>query len=425
MHNRDEKHRREDAGLDDHMDEKKTRTDEAKDEKRDGSLFRVQPEVKQKAAVMLIGAALLAAALNISEIGQMIGYVLGLVMPIVIGAGIAFVMNVPMRGYEKLFRKLSLRIEKKRGKGISEGKILLISMWLTLISLILVIVLVITRVVPEIINSLISLYKVIEDAIPGIVDYLQKNIDPKWIDVEWISQKLTDLLNETNISRVILKLSNGAYDVIGMVFTFATTTIGTIMSVAISMIVALYMLLSKKKLANQTQKVLYAFLKEPVADKICHIGQLINDTYAKFLSGQCVEAFIIAILLFIAFTIFRLPYASLVGVLAGVLSFIPYIGSWTACAIGALLILIIDPWKAILSIVVYQVVQFLEGQLIYPRVVGNSVGLPPLYTLLAAILGGKLFGIVGIIFFIPFVAVVYTLVKEATGKRLRDKKIDL
>lgn len=401
--------------------ELKNQTENEKEEKS----YKVQPELKQKIIVMLIAAVLLAAAIHIGEIGQMLSYVMGLIMPILIGAGIAFVMNVPMRGFEKIFRKLSQRIEKKKGKGISEGKILLFSMWLTLISLILVIVLVITRVVPEIVKSLVSLYRVIEDAIPEIADYLEKNIDPKWIDVEWIAQKLTNLFNENNISRVIVKLSNGAYDVLGMVFTFATTTIGTIMSVAISLIVALYMLLSKKKLADQTQKVLYAFLKEPAADKICHVGKLINDTYAKFLSGQCVEAFIIAILLFIAFTVFQLPYASLVGVLAGVLSFIPYIGSWTACAIGALLILIIDPWKALLSIVVYQVVQFLEGQLIYPRVVGNSVGLPPLYTLLAAILGGKLFGIVGIIFFIPFVAVIYALVKEATAKRLKEKKIDI
>ena len=136
-------------------------------------------------------------------------------------------------------------------------------------------------------------------------------------------------------------------------------------------------------------------------------------------------AFIIAILLFIVFTLCRLPYASLIGVLAGVLSFIPYIGSWAACAIGALLILIIDPWKALLSVIVYQIVQFLEGQLIYPRVVGSSVGLPPLYTLLAALLGGKLFGIVGVIFFIPLVAVVYVLVKEATNKRLKEKEMEV
>lgn len=391
-----------------------------KGKKKEG-ILRIENSMKQTVRVMVIGAVLLAIALNIGKIGNMIGYALGLIMPVVIGAGIAFVMNVPMRGFEKLFRRLS----SKTKRGISEKKITLISMWLTVICLFLVIVLVITKVVPEIVNSLISLYKVIEDAIPEMIDFLEKNIDPKWVDVEWISEKMTEIFTETNISKMIIKLSNGAYDVLGMVFTVATTTLGTLMSIGISFIVALYMLLSKKKLALQIRKLLYAFLKKPIADKACHVGQLINDTYAKFLSGQCVEAFIIAILLFIVFTLCRLPYASLIGVLAGVLSFIPYIGSWAACAIGALLILIIDPWKALLSVIVYQIVQFLEGQLIYPRVVGSSVGLPPLYTLLAALLGGKLFGIVGVIFFIPLVAVVYVLVKEATNKRLKEKKMEV
>lgn len=376
-------------------------------------------EMKQKVKLMLIAAALLAAALNITRIGNMIGAVFGLVTPVLIGAMMAFVMNVPMKGFEKLFRKLAAKTKK----GIAEKHIALISMWMTVISLILVIVLVITKVVPELVDSVVGVYKVVEGAIPDILDFLEKNIDPKWVDVAWIESAITDFFANTNISNMILKLSNGAYDVIGTVFAVATSTVGTLVSAFMSFIVALYILLSKKKLVYQTKKVLYAFLKKPIADKVCHVGRLINDIYAKFLSGQCVEAFIIAILLFIAFTIFKLPYASLVGVLAGVLSFIPYIGSWAACGIGALLILIIDPWKAVLSIIVFQVVQFLEGQLIYPRVVGSSVGLPPLYTLVAALLGGSLFGIVGIIFFIPLVAVIYTLVKELTNKRLRDKKI--
>lgn len=376
-------------------------------------------EMKQKVKLMLIAAVLLAVALNITRIGNMIGAVFGLVMPVLIGAMVAFVMNVPMKGFEKLIRKLSAKTKK----GIAEKYIALISMWLTVISLILVIVLVITKVVPELVDSVVGVYKVVEGAIPDILDFLEKNIDPKWVDVAWIESAITDFFANTNISNMILKLSNGAYDVIGTIFAVATSTVGTLVSAFMSFIVALYILLSKKKLVYQTKKVLYAFLKKPIADKVCHVGKLINDIYAKFLSGQCVEAFIIAILLFIAFTIFKLPYASLVGVLAGVLSFIPYIGSWAACGIGALLILIIDPWKAVLSIIVFQVVQFLEGQLIYPRVVGSSVGLPPLYTLVAALLGGSLFGIVGIIFFIPLVAVIYTLVKELTNKRLRDKKI--
>lgn len=376
---------------------------------------------KHTVEIMVIGAVLLVIALNIKNIGGMILNLWGLIMPIVIGGVIAFVMNVPMKGFEKLINKISGKLKKE----LSPKHTAMLSMWLTLLSLVLVIVVVITLVVPELIQSLVGLYKVIEEAIPEIFAFLEENVDPRWVDVNWIRENLTKALNSTNISKVIVNLSNGAYDVLGVVFSVATSTLGTLLSMGMSLIVAIYMLLSKKKLARQAKKLLYAFLKKPIADKLCYTGRLVNVTYAKFLSGQCMEAFIIAILIFISFTICGLPYASLVGVLAGVLSFIPYIGSWMACAIGAILILIISPWKALLSVAVYQIIQFLEGQLIYPRVVGSSVGLPPLYTLLAAIMGANLFGIVGVIFFIPLFAVIYTLIKEVTNKRLEKKKIDV
>lgn len=396
---------------------RKARTDKGAGRQPVGRKMIMDKNKKRTVEIMVIGAVLLAAALNIGRIGTMLMTLMGLVMPVAIGALIAFVMNVPMKGFEKLLHRLSGKLKK----GIPEKRIALISMWLTVISLILVIALVIVLVVPEIVASLESLYRGIESAVPAVVDFLEKHVDPAWVDINWIQENVLNKMEDTNISKMILRISNGAYDALGMVFTFATTTVGMIMSITMDFIVALYILLSKKKLVSQSKKLLYAFLKKPVADKVCHVGKLVNDTYAKFLSGQCVEAFIIAILLFIAFTCFRLPYASLVGVLAGVLSFIPYIGSWLACGIGVLLILMMDPWKALLAFVVYQAVQFLEGQLIYPRVVGSSVGLPPLYTLLAALLGGKLFGIVGIIFIIPLVAVIYMLVKETTDNRLKRK----
>ena len=129
--------------------------------------------------------------------------------------------------------------------------------------------------------------------------------------------------------------------------------------------------------------------------------------------------------MFVAFTVFRLPYANLIAVLTALLSFIPYIGAFAACFIGALLIVMVDPWKGLLSIVVYQVVQFIENQFIYPRVVGGSVGLAPLWTLSAALIGGNLCGVIGMIFAIPVTAVLYVLVKDDANRRLQRKKIDL
>ena len=129
--------------------------------------------------------------------------------------------------------------------------------------------------------------------------------------------------------------------------------------------------------------------------------------------------------MFIAFTIFRLPYANLIAVLTAVLSFIPYIGAFASCGIGALLIIMVDPWQALLSIVVYQVVQFIENQFIYPRVVGGSVGLAPLWTLSAALIGGNLFGVVGMIFAIPITAVLYVLIKDDVNQRLEKKNVKI
>ena len=145
----------------------------------------------------------------------------------------------------------------------------------------------------------------------------------------------------------------------------------------------------------------------------------------SFFSGQCIEAVILGLLIFIAFTVFRLPYANLIAVLTAILSFIPYIGAFASCFIGALLIVMVDPWKGLLSIVVYQVVQFIENQFIYPRVVGGSVGLAPLWTLSAALIGGNLFGAIGMIFAIPVTAVLYVLLKDDANRRLQRKKIDI
>lgn len=373
--------------------------------------------MKKTILLMGIGAALLALALHVEEIGGLLGSVWGMILPAVIGAVMAFVLNVPMRGFEGLLGRLNRKKQR-----LSENRIRFLSMWLTLISLVLVIVFVAILAIPEVVASLKSLLSGVQQAIPDIIAFAQKHIDSKWVTEELLDlEELQEKLSDENIMKMIVSISNGAYDIAGRALTIATSTLGSILSISMSLIVAIYMLLSKKKLGMQTRKLLYAYLKEEHADKVCDVGRLVNATYAKFLSGQCVEAFIIAILLFVVFTLCRLPYASLIGVLAAVLSFIPYIGSWIACAIGALLICIISPWKAVLSVVVYQVVQFLEGKLIYPRVVGRSVGLPPIYTLLAALLGGNLFGIVGIIFFIPFVAVVYALVRDHADGRLKRK----
>ena len=153
------------------------------------------------------------------------------------------------------------------------------------------------------------------------------------------------------------------------------------------------------------------------------VARLVENTYSKFLSGQCIEAIILGSLMFIAFSIFRLPYAGLIAILTTVCAFIPYVGAFVSCGVGVLLTLLNDPIQAILCFIVYEVVQFIENQFIYPRVVGTSVGLSPLWTFIAVLIGGKLFGIVGILFFIPLTSVIYSLVRDVTNIKLRKRDV--
>ena len=201
----------------------------------------------------------------------------------------------------------------------------------------------------------------------------------------------------------------------------ASSTVSVAVNAAFALVIMFYVLLGKRDLGRQCRKLLYATLREKAAERICAVAALTHDTYARFLSGQCVEVVILGSLIFAAFSVFRIPYAALTAVLTAVLAFIPYVGAFSSCAIGALLTLLAEPEKTILCIIVYQAVQFVENQFIYPHVVGGSVGLAPIWTLVAALLGGQLFGLVGIIFFIPLTAVLCQLIGQGTNRRLAAK----
>ena len=184
----------------------------------------------------------------------------------------------------------------------------------------------------------------------------------------------------------------------------------------IALVIAVYLLLSRRSLARKSKKLLYAYLAKPHADRVCHIAGLVQAAYTKFLSGQCIEACILGVLIFLAFSAFGLPYAGLIGFLTAISAFIPYVGAFVACVIGALLILLSSPEQALISVLVFLVVQFVENLFIYPNVVGTSVGLPPLFTFLAALIGGNLFGILGMLIGVPFAATIYQLLKNDVYK---------
>ena len=190
----------------------------------------------------------------------------------------------------------------------------------------------------------------------------------------------------------------------------------------LGMVVAIYLLLGKHNFSRQALMIARANLPAGVVQKIRFVGNLACETYAKFLSGQFVEAIILGCLMYTTFKIFGLPYAGITAYLTGLCAFVPYVGAFLSGASGVVLTLLADPVKAPICLVVYLATQFIENQFIYPRVVGGSVGLAPMWALLAAIVGGKLFGVVGIVFFIPLASVIYTLVRDDTLAKLARKQ---
>lgn len=363
--------------------------------------------MKRKEAYLLVafGVALYAGLMNLDKVWGALGWLGSLLTPILAGLLAAFVLSVPMNGFEKLLRRWMPKARQALLDGLSLG--------LTLLVIAAVLALALRLAVPELARSLGS--------IAGEVRARWPQWARKLSDLGLDTGAVTDWFAANDWRSLVEKALTGAGSLIGGIVTVASSTVSVAVNAAFALVIMFYVLLGKRDLGRQCRKLLYATLREKAADRIRTVAALTHDTYARFLSGQCVEVVILGSLIFAAFSVFRIPYAALTAVLTAVLAFIPYVGAFSSCAIGALLTLLAEPEKTILCIIVYQAVQFVENQFIYPHVVGGSVGLAPIWTLVAALLGGQLFGLVGIIFFIPLTAVIYQLIGQGTDRRLAAK----
>ena len=356
---------------------------------------------------------LYAAVTNVSEVLGILIKVWGVVKPICIGLIIAFVLNVPMRFFEKLIGKMFKKSKKKPPVRI----VYLVSLILAVLSIMIVVSLALTIAVPEIVEASVSTYEQIKIKLPELLVFLEKyNIDTTRLNT-WVSTFDESFLVE--------KVTMGAGELFASIISVATATVSGFLSFLFALVISMYVLVSKDTVIRRAKKLMYSFVKKEIVDKVCYVGDLSSKIFSQYLSGQCIEACILGVLITITFLIFRIPYAGVIGIMTGLSAFIPYVGAFAACFIGAFLILLVSPMQALISIIIFCVVQFIETQFIYPHVVGSSVGLSPLLTLVAALVGGNLMGIFGIVFFIPLTAVVFTLVKEYANKRLEQKRINI
>ena len=366
--------------------------------------------IKGLLLVVCGGVAFYCALQNLDVVWGAVRGLLGILAPFLLGGALAFVLNVPMRAIERHLLQNSRRGAKLR------RPLLAVLGVLALASLV---------IGPGIADAVMSIIR----EIPAAFDRLQKQLNGLAESLAAYLPMIQEWLASVNIdweslSRRVLEyaqalgsgiVSSGGGFIGGVVSGVSTFVIGLIFS--------FYILLQKEKLSRHGRQVIYGLLPLRQADRTLEILRLASRTFSSFLSGQCLEACILGTLFAVAMTIFRMPYALLVGVLIALTALIPIVGAFIGCAVGALLIAIDDPWKALWFIVLFLVLQQIEGNLIYPHVVGSSVGLPSIWVLAAVTLGGSLMGITGMLFFIPLCSVLYALFRSYVKERLAKKGV--
>lgn len=367
--------------------------------------------------ILLLGILLLGVWFLLNHADGVVGSLQALwviLSPFLLGAALAFVLNVPMRFLEK--RVLGWMDRVGWLTKLKRPVALLLTLALTL----LVVYLVMSLVVPEIVATIETLIR----AVPAFAQKLN----------EWLAQyevEIGSFLNEQ------IKLPTGEemqaqmgrmLDIALKGVAFSGSVIGSayqsILSMFFVVMFIIYFLLGKERLASQFKRLLQAYMKPEHYEGLMKVASLSQKTFSSFITGQCLEALILGVMFFIVLTLFRMPYVLLISVFIAVTALIPVVGAWMGCLVGAFLILVNDPMQALVFVAVFLVVQQLEGNIVYPRVMGNAIGLPSIWVLFAVVLGEGLMGILGMLLFIPLMSVAYKLLAEAVEQRLKARTAD-
>lgn len=361
--------------------------------------------------LIVITIALLGAMQNISSIATFCKYMIGVFMPFFIGGAIAFIMNIPMKAVEKrLFiscRKFD-RFRRPLSYLIALG---------TVIGIFVLGAIVVMPQIKETVSTLIQ-------EVPGAVNKLQIWVNDCLERWPYLAQLAggADFEISKLPDQVLSILKNVSAGIFHTGYSLFTTVFSGAVTFFIGFVFSIYVLMQKETLKRQGFHVLQAMFPMAVAEKIQGIVKLASHIFSSFLSGQCLEAVILGTLFVVTMAIFQMPYAVLIGVLIAFTALIPIFGAFLGCGIGVLLIAIANPGKALWFIVLFLILQQIEGNLIYPNVVGSSVGLPSIWVLVAVTIGADLFGIAGIILFIPLCSVLYAIFREWVRDRLRKKR---
>ena len=340
---------------------------------------------------------------------------ISILAPFIAGAVVAFILNVPMRAVEGWLKGV-------KNAGFRRA----LAMIITILLVILVLIGVFYLLVPQIINTVESLVDTLPDFFNRVYDQAMAFLADHPEAMQWLSEN-TDFekLDWAGLVQKAISLITGSLTAVAdKTLQLVLGLSAGIFNAVLSIVFALYCLAKKETLARQARRLLYAILPEKAADEVVRILRMSNATFANFISGQCLEAVILGLMFAVCMSIFRMPYMPLVSVTIAVTALVPIVGAFAGCFVGAFFILIDSPVLAFWFVIMFLVLQQIEGNLIYPRVVGSSIGLPGMWVLVAVAVGGDLMGVGGMLLMIPLASVLYALTREFAAKRLANRDID-
>lgn len=375
--------------------------------------------IRKIQGLIVFTLVILVGLLRFDVVLDAVKFILHILFPFILGGAIAFILSVPMNRIQKrLFdsRKDGSRLKKAAAP---------LSLLLTILLVLAILSLVVAVVLPELGSTIAMLSKTLPEKVPVLLKKIERLFADHPNLILYLEEAEASLNWEELLNQLVSFFRVGANTMLTSTISVATGIVSGVGTFFIAFVFACYILLQQKTLGRQMKKLCFAYLKEEHANELLRICGMTHRIFTSFLTGQCLEAVILGLMFFLTMTIFRFPFAVLVGVLIAFTALIPIFGAFIGCAVGTFLILTVNPTQALLFIVMFLILQQIEGNLIYPKVVGGSIGLPGIWVLVAVSLGGSLFGVVGMLVFIPAVSVCYSLLRENVQKRLEEKQIEI
>ena len=388
--------------------------------------MQIDKKTLRKIFLIVSGAILFGWLVSdTARVGAFLSWSWNLIAPFATGIAIAFIFNVPMRSVERWLVKV-------KKPGLRRTLAILITLLLVLLVIALVVVLLIPQIKMTVESLVATLPGFFDKTVDRIVLFLEENpAIQEWVaenlNVQQVESVLTKLENidwAALIQKVVSFAGNSMSTLLGGAFNAIGSVTNALINGFVSIVFAFYGLARKEILARQCRRLLYALVPEAISDEVIRIMRLTNKTFSNFISGQCLEACILGAMFAVSMLIFGMPYIPLVSVVIAITALVPIVGAFIGCFIGAFFILVDNPMQAVWFVVMFLVLQQIEGNLIYPKVVGTSIGLPGMWVLAALTVGGELAGIAGMMIMIPLASVMYALLREFTLKRVAEKGID-